>query len=162
MRCIFGLLLGLAAISGLTAPPAVAGAGSVIAFATVAQGSQSAIRQPLETVVHSEGVWQALWQRHTAGRPHAAPAPAVDFWREMVVAVFGGETESYVQVAVLRIVQADGGLSVQVLIRRTQPGPALAGVEPATPFHIVRLPRSPLPVTFERIMRPDFYQQPGS
>lgn len=157
-----GMLLGLAVTYALLAPPPATNAAQMVSFATVAQGSHSAISQPLEIVVRAKDAWQALWRRHISGQPYPVPAPTIDFSREMVIGVFGGETDPHVQLSVLRIVQADDRLVVQVLIRQTQPGPVLIDDEVATPFHIVRLPRSPFPVSFERLIRPDIYQHSGS
>jgi hypothetical protein len=57
---------------------------------TLARGSNSGIDETLEAVVRSEDEWQTLWRSHGG----ADPAPAVDFSRELVAAVFLGRRRS--------------------------------------------------------------------
>jgi len=62
-----------------------------VAFATIARGAHSAILDPTELAIRTASEWATLWRRHTLGIPEARTAPpAVDFFREMVVAVFAG------------------------------------------------------------------------
>lgn len=51
-------------------------------------GPSSEIKEPLTVAIRAQGDWEALWKRHCGG---AKPAPAADFARETIVAVFIGE-----------------------------------------------------------------------
>lgn len=55
-------------------------------------GLDTGIRCRRFVVVRDQAQWSSLWAEHSAGA--ARPAPAVDFSREMVVAVFLGERPS--------------------------------------------------------------------
>lgn len=113
---------------------------------TLAKGEISQINEPLTQVVRDRAAWLSLWRRH-AGR-RALPAPAVDFRRHMVVAVFGGKSEAR-KVTIAKISREAGRLVVHYALSGMRPlpdGPA----NMASPFHIVSLSRSPLPVGFQR------------
>ncbi len=126
-----------------------------VAFTTISQGSESGIHAPTELVIRTASEWRALWHRHTAGTPQTRTVPpAVDFSREMVVAAFAGEVPRSSRLAILKIFPNAGRLVVLVRLRGPG-GPELDGVNPATPFHIVRLPRSRLPVVFVKTKTPD-------
>jgi len=120
------------------------------AFRTIAQGPQSGIRTASEFVIRSRSEWEALWRRHTAGTPQARATPRdVDFSREMVIAVFAGEVSVGSRFGIARITRRADQLLVVVHLRG-RPGPEPVDVEPATPFHIIRLPHLTLPVVFEK------------
>lgn len=134
-------------IVGSLAAPVWAQGGRPVSYVTVAAGQTSGIRQPLLQVVRDQDAWEALWRRHAGGR--SLPAPAVDFSRQMVVAVFAGESEAQ-KVSITRIVEEQGRLVVWYGLGEMRPlpdGPA----QMAAPFHIVRLARSPLTVEFRRV-----------
>ena len=114
------------------------------AFVTVASGGSSAIADAHQAVVRADTEWQALWKRHGAREA----APAIDFSREMIAAVFLGTrpTGGYrVEITALRR-EADV-LVIDILERRPPPG-ALVTQALTAPFHIVRLPRHEGPVRF--------------
>ena len=139
-RTVFGYVLG--SLVGWTALAHSLGGGPV-SFVTVARGSVSRVKQPLETVARTREEWAGLWARHVG--PSAAPPP-VDFSAEMVVAVFAGErpTTGY-GLEVTQVLSTDRGL--QVMYReRTLPAGALVRPVVTAPFHIVRLPRFQGPV----------------
>jgi hypothetical protein len=71
----------------VTSGAASSGALEPIAFETVEQGDQSGVDQPEAHLITSAAAWQALWARHSHG---LTAAPAIDFSREAVVAVFQG------------------------------------------------------------------------
>ena len=53
---------------------------------TIAKGAQSNVDAPRQAVARTPAEWTALWRTHEYDKA----APAVDFSREMVVAVFMG------------------------------------------------------------------------
>lgn len=52
------------------------------------EGQHSGVKENRAVVVRDQQQWRELWSRHDA----STPAPEVDFSKENVVAVFGGET----------------------------------------------------------------------
>ncbi len=128
-----------------------------VPFTTIALGSQSGIRTRSEVVIRTPSEWQTLWQKHMAGLPQAPARPAVDFSRDMVIAVFAGEVPAHTRVSIQTMTYQKDRLAVFVRIADLQPGPALADPGTDTPFHIVRLSRSPLPVIFIPARIPDIY-----
>ncbi len=154
-----GPLLAVAILL-LTVNSARSAAPSSIPFVTIAQGDQSGIHVYTEAVARSTPEWRTLWLRHAAGSPRVQLAPAVDFSRDMVVAVFAGEVPDHTRVAILKIDQETSRLVALVQIASLQPGPVEAEPRSTAPFHIVRILRSPLPVVFLRAKVPDLYS-PG-
>lgn len=116
------------------------------AVTTVARGSMSAITEAKQVVVRSSAEWNALWKEHGA----AQPVPAVDFSKELVVAVFLGSRPT-------------GGFGVEVVSTRVE-GDALiveyAEQRPGrsdivsqvltSPFHIVKLPAHTGSIRFQK------------
>lgn len=140
---VFAALWVLASASVL---PAAGGAdGPDVPFVTVATGRTSGIRQPHQAVIRERDAWLALWHRHAGS---AAVAPPVDFAREMVVAVFGGAAAGARTVTITRIARGPARLTVWYVTAERSPLPDEGGQTPAAPFHIVRLARSSLPVSF--------------
>jgi hypothetical protein len=114
---------------------------------TVSQGSRSAIDELKEATARTPAEWQALWKQHGGNEA----APAVDFTKEMIAAVFLGT-------------RSTGGYTVDIRATRRE-GPALV-IEYAeqapgrddivtqaltSPFHIVRLPQYAGDVRFRRV-----------
>jgi len=147
LRLVWTIFLAL-----IVAIPAIAGE-SLVPFVTVAAGDRSDISTPAEVVVRTAGEWQALWRRHTA----TAPVPRVDFSVDMVIAVFAGEADTSSRVAVLRVIRASDRLIVIVQRLEAEPGPEPVLVEGHTAFHVIRIPRTSLPVVFVPARTPDFY-----
>ena len=140
---VLPLVLVVATAWGQTAFP-------LLPFATIAAGKTSGVRQPARVVIREAASWQRLWRRHAG--PTAEP-PSVDFGREMVIALFAGETRRPVALAIARITREAGTLVVWYTQVDTRPLPQPEDVR-VTPFHIVRLARSRLPVKFVRIKTP--------
>jgi hypothetical protein len=112
-------------------------------------GQNAGIKEKLCVVVRSQQQWAELWAKHTAGQPQARPA--VDFSREMVVAVFLGErsTAGY-QVELKPMPDPIEPKSRLVVFYREIP-PSSADYSAAVmtePFEILKLPKAP-EVTFE-------------
>ncbi len=131
----------LGALAGWTTLAPTLAADAAVPFATVARGAQSGIREPLHAVVRTLDDWTTLWRRHLGGAP-----PPIDFAAEMVVAVFAGTrpTGGYT-VEIIDVVLAERALRVGYRERTPPPG-ALVTQALTAPFHIIRLPRSDLPV----------------
>jgi hypothetical protein len=114
---------------------------------TLAEGSLSAIGRPLRQVVRTQAEWAKLWKAH--GRGEEAP-PKVDWSKEMVVAVFAGSrpTGGY-KVKVGQARPLKGKLRVAVVEQVPPPGSVAIQVI-TSPFHMVAVPKSSLPIAWGR------------
>ena len=110
------------------------------------------MRVPEQLVIRDEAAWRALWRRHAG--PSAGPAPLVDFGRTMVLAVFAGESPPSAALGIVRITVASDRLAVWYMFRETRPLPAAEIGGSSAPYHIVKLARSSLPVSFFQIATP--------
>ena len=110
-----------------------------ISFLTVAKGSRSGIREPLQAVVRNETEWRELWQKHVSNQTNPPPPPSIDFTKEIVAAVFLGEkpTGGYE----IQIVSADRSVgSLTLSFDEKHPPPGGMTIQAFTqPFHIVRV-----------------------
>jgi hypothetical protein len=137
----------------------IAWAAQPVVFTILTQGNHSGISTFTQTVVRSTDEWAALWQRHAAGTRIPTVPPTVDFSRNMVIAVFFGKGPVGRRTAISDIVER-GSQLVVLLQMIGPPGPESEDLPQITPFYIVQLARSPMPVVFMRAKIPDLYQ-PG-
>ncbi len=134
-------------------------AAQPLVFTTLTRGNHSGISTFAQAVVRGPDEWAALWRRHAAGTKIPPSPPAVDFSRNMVIAVFFGKGPVGWRTAISDIVER-GSQLVVVVQMIGPPGPESEGLPQVAPFHIVKLARSPMPVIFVRAKTPDLYQ-PG-
>lgn len=120
------------------------------------RGVQCAVTQPREALFRHADKWAAFWRKGMAPfSPRLKEVPAIDFAKDMVVAVFLGERPTpHYQVeitSVRRERQADG----EALVIRYREIDAMVGVfnPPFTvqPYHLKRVPRYDGPIRFKRI-----------
>lgn len=139
-RLIFTLLIffGLAVVS----------AGET-AFSTLAKGYYaSGIEEKVEAVFYDFDAFSSFFKKIHVGETPAPEIPAVDFEKDMVIAVSPGPmmTGGY-DVEIVGISEAEGKLVVELLY--TEPGPGDMVTEAITqPHQIVSVPKSNLPVEF--------------
>ncbi len=160
MYCLRTSLIAIAVALLLKVPVgSVAGADDhVVPFTTVAAGTASGIRTLTLLVIRNSAEWTRVWHEHAVGRRGKdAAEPTIDFAQEMVIAVFAGEVGLDTRVAIIRIVQDEQELKVVYRIANPQPGPTPLDLTAATPFHIVRLARSPFAVAFVPAVEKDIY-----
>ncbi len=153
-------LIAIAVALLLGAPMgSVAGADEhVVPFTTVAAGTASGIRTLTLVVIRNPAEWTRVWHQHAEGaRGKDAAEPTIDFTQQMVIAVFAGEVGLDTRVTIIKIVQDKQRLQVVYRIGAPQPGPTPLDLSAATPFHIVRLARTPHPVTFVPAVEKDTY-----
>ncbi len=132
--------------------PVCPGGGAVaelsVPFETLDQGVQSGIRHARKLVIRDGETWAALWREHVAERVPQPPLPQVDFTRDMVIAFFLGEKPTAGYAATIKEIRASlDKLLVRVEVTSPPPGSFVAQVL-TQPYHIVKLPRSDLPVEF--------------
>jgi len=110
-----------------------------VTFRSVGKGYRSGVRAPLQVVARSQNEWTALWREHASGDSSSRPPPAIDFEKEVVVALFLGErpTGGY-DVQISRAEQTNDGLIIYY--REKDPPPGGMVIQALTqPFHIVRI-----------------------
>jgi len=121
-----------------------------IPFRSMDRGSDSGARLEAPVAFVSQGSsppsdWLDFWERHSAS---SAPAPEVDWEREMVVVASAGRrTEAGDSLQVTRILPIDDGTRVEMVLRVPGNFCSPAG-RIAWPYHIIVAPRTPQPVTF--------------
>jgi len=137
-------------IPGGAKPPAAKPPASPVAsveMTTINSDVMSGIDRPQQTVVRTAAEWASLWARHAPGRP----APAVDFAKNMVVAVFLGSRPSGGFGVQITAVGLEGNaLVVRWAERRPNPGVVASQVMTA-PSHLVAVPRHDGEVRFEKV-----------
>jgi PrcB C-terminal len=121
-----------------------------ISFVNIDKGFRSGVRERKFVVIETVNEWSELWNSHVSGSiPPKAP-PSIDFQTEMIVAVFSGEkmTGGY-DVEIIKIEEAHQTHVLSVTIRDSKPPPdALVSQALTQPFHIVKLKKVELAVTF--------------
>jgi hypothetical protein len=114
---------------------------------TVSEGSRSAIAEPREATARTAAEWQALWKQHGASEP----APAVDFTKEMVAAVFLGTRPTGGYAVEIRAARREGAALVIEYVEHAPGRDAIVTQALTSPFHIVRLPKYDGMVRFRRV-----------
>jgi hypothetical protein len=147
------LMMAAACARGGGAPAAPPPLGPVPQAALIYDDDAGGVRDSVRLVVRAPGDLDALWRRATAGQPAPPPAPAVDFGREMVVAVAAGRMAPddrirVDSVGVRREPGADGRLRevLAVLVRTTEACGRYATA--VYPLQVVRVRRWDGPVVF--------------
>jgi len=143
------VLLVLVAIAGGSA---LAQVGPTVPFVTVVEGRASGVHEPAQVVIRDQAAWLALWRRHMGAVD--GPFPVINFSRDMVMAIFGGESREQRRVTIRRIVREPDRLEVWYALVAVRPLPNAEEVAPMVAFQIVRLARSPLPVKFVQVKAP--------
>src|SRR5712691_13210911 len=117
---------------------------------TIEKGDQSNIEDAKQVLVRTEAEWMRLWQQHSPDRPR----PAVDFSREMVVAIFmGSRPNAGFSTAVLSTTAANGALIVRYTETLPKPGTLSAQIL-TFPYHLVAMPKADVKdVKFEKIQQ---------
>ena len=114
---------------------------------TVSQGSRSAIEEPRDVTVRTLAEWQALWKQHGGNEA----APAIDFTKEMIAAVFLGTRSTGGYAVDIRATRREGAALVIEYAEQAPGRDAIVTQALTSPFHIVRLPRSAGEVRFRRV-----------
>ena len=111
---------------------------------------QSGLEDAADQVIASEAAWIALWQHMTRNRLPAAPAPAVDFARYVVlVSSMGKQPGGGREIRIGSLQTRDGKNLVQVM--EISPGAGCIVTSGLTfPADIALLARRLLPVEFVR------------
>lgn len=147
---VLGLALALASFGAVLAspPPVAAATKSTVGATPLDRGHSSGLRGKTEEALRSNADWKKLWERHSSNVLPQPPLPAVDFSKEMVIAVsLGARNSGGYSVSITSIV--DDGTNVVVTYKETKPNPG--GVYTAAithPFVFVKVPLTSKPVKF--------------
>jgi hypothetical protein len=114
----------------------------------LAQGSFSGITVATNLVLRTATDWEALWGSHQSGGDPKISPPAVDFAKEMVVAVTMGlqPTGGY-SIYIHRAESCASGLKIFVVQQLPAPDDNVTQALSA-PFHFVAVPENPLRTDF--------------
>jgi hypothetical protein len=112
------------------------------------QGNDTAVTHSGQVVIRNDNQWISFWGEH---HPHEA-APDVDFTQKMVLGVFAGSRPAdQFSIAIIAVRSAPGTLIVDY--RETPPPTGTFAVNvTAYPYDIKVVPRSTLPVKFNRLV----------
>ena len=123
-------------------------AASPVPMRAVAKGVVSQVDAPRQVVVRTAEEWARLWSGQSLD---ATTPPAVDFSKEMVVAVYLGSRPTAGYSVDIASVGEEGG-KIVVKYRETKPqrGMMLAQII-TSPFAVVAVPKAAGEVTFEKV-----------
>ena len=129
-----------------------ADAGGKISIRTLAKGAFSGVMDSKQEVIKDQTAWEKFWSAHCASAKPAPPIPAVDFAKEMVIAVTMGKKNSGGYAIEITGVETMAN-HLNILVKRTSPAPGAITIAALTaPFHFVVVPKSDL--------RPEFLDTP--
>jgi len=101
------------------------------------KGPMSQIADARQAVARSTAEWEALWRQHAGDRVR----PAVDFSKDMAVAVFLG-TRSSSGFSVEIVGAREEGAALVVMYRESRPQPGTVAAQVLTaPYHVVAVPK---------------------
>ncbi|MBT9546082.1 MAG: protease complex subunit PrcB family protein [Candidatus Sericytochromatia bacterium] len=147
---VFGLFSVLFFTLLATAPLPSSQAQAPAGFGLLDSRSQSRIRTFRTQVIENSADWQKLWQEHLGQTGQTGQAPAVDFSKERIAAIFLGvrPTAGY-SVAVESVEVQTNQILVRYREAKPQPDQFVATVLTA-PACLIKLPKTAitLPITF--------------
>lgn len=121
--------------------PMAASARNVVPFTPLAQGEQSAIKTRVNYRITSEAQLSELWALLEA----SSTPPAVDFNTHEVLAVFAGDASS----PFIDIAKIEDSHERMVSITLAKPEGSCANAGPASPYELVAVPATTLPLTHQ-------------
>ena len=148
-RLLLFLLLSTRPLPSAQCP----GPGKPLQLHSVVRGVIGNLNEKSERVVRAEPEWKALWNRLGLPLNPAPGPPAIDFGKDMVVAVAAGEGRGVVEVEIVRVEQRPGCLLVTVSERGVPNKMSADQFGRFHPFHFVRIPTTGAPVVFNFVKR---------
>ena len=145
----FACLLSLSACIAADLVPVVG-----IPFVNIDRGTRSGIREQKLVVSRRAADWRDLWIAHRSGAVTPQDPPIVDFEKEMVLAIFLGEklTGGY-RSEIVSVGEDRASGQLRVVWRQFKPPAGAITTQALTqPFHIVKVQKNDLPLTF--VMEP--------
>jgi hypothetical protein len=118
-----------------------------ISVDTIERGNTSDVASSRQAVARTPVEWRELWHAHAPNRP----APAVDFAKTMVAAVFLGTRPSAGYAVDIVRTRAEGGALVIEYVEKRPAPDAIAAQVLTSPFHIAAIPAHAGEVRFEKV-----------
>ena len=116
---------------------------------TINSNHMSGIDTPQQSVARTASEFETLWRKHAPSQP----LPAVDFGKQMVLAVFlGSRPSGGFNVQITNVRSSGKDLVVQWVETRPAPGMSAATVM-TSPAHLVTVPQTDGAVRFEKLER---------
>jgi len=144
----------LAACGGAPPPPSLpapfaAIPGAVVPSSVIYDDDAGGMRDSVRLVVRDRAAFEVLWRSATRGQASPPPLPAIDFTREMVVAVGAGRMtpSDHIRVDSVGGVRQGGGREALMVLVRTTEG-CERFLAAAWPLQLVRVRRHDGPVLF--------------
>ena len=139
-------VIGALIMLGLVAC-ATASSEDSLPIRSLAKGGFSGIQEPKQEVITDKKAWEQFWSHHNRLRP-TTPPPAVDFTKEMVIAVtLGTKRTGGYSVEIVRVTPLDKKLKITA--QQTSPPSGAMTIHALTaPFHFVAVPKSSLKPEF--------------
>ena len=147
------ILLALALAATFAQPPGAGNASRIDMTLEaphtrpIEKGDQSNVDDAKRVLIRTETEWATLWKQHAPDHPR----PAVDFSKEMVVAVFmGSRPNAGFSTTITSATAGNGALIVRY--KETMPGPSSVSAQILTfPYHLVAIPKAAVTgVSFEK------------
>jgi len=118
-------------------------------FETVLAAAYSGLTEQRREVVRDDAGWARLWAEIHAGADPLPPRPAVDFARDMLIAVAAGTRPSGGFSIKVRGVTTRGGEALEVAVLETCPAPgSKVSMGLTQPVEVVRVLRLAQPARF--------------
>lgn len=114
-------------------------------FETIDGTNRSMVRDAQDLVIRDAAAWAELWAAHSGG---AAPLPAINFDKKMVLAVFLGSRPNGCYATNLQRVYRNGKKIMAVHVDSTPGMGVLCTLQITTPAHLIQVERSDDPVEF--------------
>jgi hypothetical protein len=116
-------------------------------FETISKGTQSGYNKRDSLVIKDPVEWEKIWSLHTSNLDQIPRIPTVDFNTDMVIAIFRGEfpTSGYLT-EIAQISESNDKIEVTVTETDDVKGMVLDVL--TYPYHIVKVKKSDLPVSF--------------
>ena len=119
---------------------------SSVSVRPIVKGPSSGIGEPRQAIARSADEWEKLWAEHAGNRER----PAVDFSREMVVALFAGTRPTAGYSVEIVGVRGEGDTTIVEYRESAPPRDAITAQVMTSPFVIVAIPKSAGIVRFEK------------
>lgn len=144
-----------AATTPAASTPAPTGGGNAssgegpLARRTLAAGQGSGHEEAARLVIEDEAAWARFWETHGSTSIPAPERPEVDFSREVVVAPMLGTKSNTCWAVRVTGATAEASRVVVEVTTYEPPRGAFCGMAMTQPHHVVALPRTGKPVTFD-------------
>ncbi|CAK9062882.1 unnamed protein product [Durusdinium trenchii] len=119
-----------------------------VSFDTVLVGDDSGVEEEVKRAIMSKTELEEIWTKHASISSPPEPVPDIDFETEMVVCAFAGEQGSggyTIRVTSVEDLETERKITIEFTC---PPATAITTCDLTQPHHIVRMPKTSLPITF--------------